>query len=443
MRNNPANEGNPVFSRKRLKVVCIIARYRAAPIALALALALVSSVPAQTWSVATPESVGMSPERLDRIAVAIDREIEQGKMPGGVLAITRHGKLVYHEAFGYQDRENGIPMPRDAIFSISSLTKPVVAVAALTLHEQGKLLLNESIASYIPELEDMQVAVNRNPSETEPARRQPTVEDLFLHTSGFTNEFVGSTELHSLYPPTHIWPDELTGDEFVDVLAQLPLHNQPGTTWDYSYGFDLLAVMIERLSGKSHAAYLEEEIFAPLGMTDTSFSIPANKASRHVKPLSHDPLTGEPQSTIDHSKRVFDCGQDCLTSTVLDYLAFAQMLMNRGEFNGQRILGPRTVDNMTADHAGPDVDLSILYDIAALPNDGYGFGLGVAVRRETGLGGTMASPGEYQWYGATGTLFRVDPAEGLVIVWMAHTPGEIRGVNRQLIPTLVYQALID
>ena len=441
MRKRPRIDDKPLITLKILRFVSKVTGYSG--ILFTLSLVFASGIKAQNWSSATPEAMGMSTERLDRITAAIDREIGQGRMPGGVLAIARHGKLIYHEAFGYQDKTNGIPMPKDAIFSISSLTKPVVAVAALTLHEQGKLLLNDSIATYIPELADMQVAVNRDPSETVPANRQPTVEDLFLHTSGFTNEFMGNTELHKLYPPTHIWPNELTGDEFVSTLALLPLHHQPGTTWDYSYGFDLLAVIIERLSGKSHAEYLEQEIFTPLGMKDTSFSIPAEKVSRHVKPLSHDPLTGEPQSVIDHANRVFDCGQDCLTSTVLDYLAFAQMLMNRGEFNGKRILGPRTVDHMTADHAGPEVDLSNMYDIAALPNDGYGFGLGVGVRREKGLGGTMASPGEYQWYGATGTLFRVDPAEGLVFVWMAHTPGEVRGVNRQLIPTLVYQALVD
>lgn len=397
---------------------------------------------AQPLPTATPESVGISSERLGRIKVAMDREVEKGNMPGGVLAIARHGKLAYYESFGYLDREAGIAMPKNAIFSISSLTKPVVAVAALQLHEQGLLLINQPVGSYIPELKDMRVAVNQDPSRTVEAKRQPTVEDLFLHTSGFTNAFMGDTPLHKAYP-NRDWYQSLTGDEFVAELAKLPLYHQPGTTWDYSHGFDLLAVMVERLSGKSHYAYLRDEIFKPLGMTETTFSIPKNKLKRHAKPLAKDPVSGTPQSPLDHSRNKFDCGQDCLASTALDYVAFAQMLLNKGELNGKRILGPKTVEYMTSDHAGPWIDLSGLYDIAALPNDGYGYGLGVAVRREQGLGGTMASPGEFQWYGATGTLFRVDPKEGLVIVFLANSPGEIRGINRQLVPTMVYQALIE
>jgi len=397
---------------------------------------------AETLPAASPESVGMSSERLDRIGDAIGREIEEGRMPGAVLAIARHGKLVYYEAFGFMDIAAGTPMQRDAIFSIASLTKPIVAVGALTLFEQGRLLMHEPIGVYVPELVKKTVAIDYDPFRTMPATRQPTVEDLFRHTSGFTNPSQGDTALHRLYPSGNR-ATQFTSAEYIDALAKVPLHHQPGTTWDYSLGFDILGVIIERISGQTHGEYLRENIFAPLSMNDTFFTIPRSKAGRHVKPLPKDPTTGEPQSQRDHSAVRFECGGGCLASTALDYLTFAQMLLNGGELNGQRILGPETVAYMTADHAGPDIDLTRLHNYPSLPDDGYGFGLGVSVRRGTGLGGTMAAPGEYHWYGATGTVFRVDPQQDLAIVFMAHTPGEIRRVNRQLIPTLVYQAIID
>jgi len=404
--------------------------------------ALVSSVQAQPLPTGTPESVGISSERLGRIRVAMDRYIEEDEMPGGVMAIARHGKLVYYESFGFLDKEAGIPMPRDAIFSIASLTKPIVAVAALTLFERGELLLNEPVGAYLPELNNMRVAIDHDPSRTTSARRQPTIQDLFRHTAGFTNSNQGSTALHQLYP-SGSWPTQLTSDDLVAELSKLPLHHQPGTTWDYGYGFDILGVIIERLSEKTHGEFLQEAIFEPLGMDDTSFRISANRASRYAAVLPTDPVTGQPQQQRDHSAFKIECGAGCLASTVLDYLAFAQMLLNGGELNGERILGPKTVEYMTSDHADPEIDLSRLHYYPSLADDGYGFGLGVAVRRGAGLGGTMGSPGEYHWYGASGTLFRVDPEQGLVIVFMAHTPGEIRRLNRQLIPALVYQALME
>ncbi|HEY5622261.1 MAG TPA: serine hydrolase domain-containing protein [Gammaproteobacteria bacterium] len=384
----------------------------------------------------------MSSERLSRVDDALNREIAEGRMPGGVLAVTRRGKLVYYEAFGYLDVEANIAMPRDAIFSIASMTKPIVAIAALTLYEQGRLLLQAPIGTYLPELRSRRVSVDHDPSRTVSARRQPTAQDLMRHTAGIGYAWLGDTPLHRLYPGRDSW-ERLTGSEFIAELGKLPLHHEPGTAWDYGYGLDVLAVIIERITGVPHGQYFAETIFEPLGMVDTAFTVPPEKASRHVKPLPVDPVSGQPQSQRDHSRYRFHCGSGCLVSTALDYLAFAQMLLDGGELNGKRVLGQRTVEYMTADHADPGIDMSRLYDYASIPDDGYGFGLGVAVRRDTGLGGSMGSPGEFHWYGATGTLFRVDPQEELVIVYMAHTPGEIRGSYRELIPALVYQAIDD
>ena len=248
---------------------------------LGVGLGMNTSGQAQPLPRAAPESVGISSDRLERIGVAMESLVDEGKMPGGVLAIARYGKLVYYEAFGYLDKEAGIPMPRDAIFSIASLTKPIVAVAALTLFERGQLLLDEPVGVYLPELRDMKVAVNYDPTDLVPAKRQPTVEDLFRHTSGFTNANQGTTALHQLYPGGD-WLERLTGDDLIAELSKLPLHHQPGTAWDYSFGFDILGVMIERISGKSHGEFLRETIFEPLGMSDTSFRLSAEKRARHV-----------------------------------------------------------------------------------------------------------------------------------------------------------------
>ena len=314
-------------------------------------------------------------------------------------------------------------MPKDAIFASASMTKPIVAVGALVLYEQGMLLMNEPIGTYLQEIEQMEVAVDGDPARREPARRQPTVENLMRHTSGFTSSSQGNGPLHRLYRSAR--SDNPTGAEFLARLADMPLHHQPGTTWDYSLGFDILGLALERLSGKSLGAYLHERVFEPLGMVDTYFTIPAGKAAQTAKPLPYDPVTGAPQVARDRTQpRRIDCGGGCLSSTASDYLAFAQILLNKGTLNGVRLLGTKTVEYMTADHTGSDVDLTRLHNFPVDHTYGHGFGLGVSVRRDTGLGGTMGSPGEFHWAGALGTTFCVDPQEELVIVFMAQTPGQ-------------------
>ena len=201
---------------------------------------------AQTLPVASPESVGMSSKRLGRIQEALQREIEEGRMPGAVLAIARQGKLAYYEAFGYLDKAAGLPMPKDAIFAIASMTKPVVSVGALMLFEEGRLLMDEPIATYLPELADRRVVVDRNdPSRTVAAIQQPTVQHLLQHTAGFTAAAGGDTALHRLYPyQGRDTPRTFTGTEFLARLSSLPLHYQPGTKWEYGFGFNIMGLAI-------------------------------------------------------------------------------------------------------------------------------------------------------------------------------------------------------
>lgn len=404
--------------------------------------ALAATVSAQSLPIASPELAGMSSERLERIESAIWLEIEQDRMPGAVVAISRHGKLVYYKAFGYLDKATGTPMSKDPIFPIASMTKPIFAAVAMSLQEEGRLLMNQPVAAYLPELGGRNVATDDQGLRTEPARRQPTIEDLMRHTSGFVTRGRGDSSLHERYPGALV-NGPLTEGDYLATLAELPLRYQPGTTFEYGPGFDILGLAMERITGRPISEILNQRLFAPLGMQDTAFTVTANKAGRQARPLATDPITGAAQHGRDQTKpRPIDCGGGCLASTVTDYLTFAQMLLNGGSLNGHRVLARNTVEYMTSDHAGPDIDLTRLYEMSSVLN-GYGFGLGVAVRRAVGLGGRPGSPGEYTWGGSQGTYFWVDPREELVVVYMAQTPGDIRRYFRQLFPALVYQAIVD
>jgi CubicO group peptidase (beta-lactamase class C family) len=398
---------------------------------------------------ARPESVGLSSERLDRIAQVIRADVERGRLPGAVVAVARKGRLVYYEAFGYLDKSANVPMPKDAIFSIASMTKPMAAVAALMLHEEGRLLVTAPVGNYLPQLAKMQVVVMRNDgsgnivAETLPARRGITSQDLMRHTAGLTYGNRGTTALHKAYPLSSNWSAaNLTGAEFLEKLSALPLHYHPGSVWDYSLGLDVLGLAVEAVSGQTLGQFLHQRLVKPLQMADTAFVVPPEKAKRFAKPLPNDPDTGKPQVIRDATKPTkFECGGGCAVSTASDYLRFSQMLLNRGRLGDVRILGGKTVDFMTANHLGPEVDVEKL---RTYPNiNGYGFGLSVAVRQHTGMAGMMGTPGDYNWGGANGTYFWVDPKEQLVVVFMAHTPGPIRLHTRQLITALVLQSLVD
>jgi CubicO group peptidase (beta-lactamase class C family) len=400
---------------------------------------------------ATPESVGMSSARLTRIATALKADIDAGRMPGAVIAVARKGKLVYYEAFGFLDETKGIPMPKDAIFSIASMTKPIVAAAALSLAEENRMLVHEPVGTYLPALKNMSVVKFRKDAsggdviDREPALRQPTIQDLMRHTAGFTYGNQGTTALHKAYPGgSGNAANSMSGAEFIDALAKLPLHYQPGTVWDYSYGLDILGLAIEQVTKQPLGRVFQERLFGPLGMTDTAFLVTPAKVSRLARALPTDPVTGQPQTMRDPTQPYrFECGGGCLTSTALDYLKFAQMLLGGGALDGTRVLGRKTVEYMTADHLGPDVDTRKLHAFPVEHIDGYGFGLGVAVRRVPGVAGIMGSPGDFRWSGAGGTLFWVDPKEELAVVYMAQTPGAIRAHYRQVIATLVQQAIVD
>lgn len=397
-----------------------------------------------------PASVGLSAERLARIAPAFKAEIEKGRIPGVVLAIARRGKLAYFEAIGAIDPATKAPMTTDALFSLASMTKPMVSVGIMMLHEEGKLFLNDPVGMYLPQLKDMKVAdvkTDANGKETigtRTAKRQPTIQDLLRHTSGLTYGGRGATAVHKLWPAgSGVAVTQFTGPELLEKIGSLPLLHDPGTVWDYSLSTDVLGLVIEAVSSKPLSAFLAERIWQPLGMDDTSFAVPEAKKARYARAFPNDPLSGKPQSVLHASDKPikFDCGGACAVATAGDYIRFSQMLLNGGVLDGKRILGKKTVDYMTSNHLGPEIANNVALTDAS--RQGYGFGLGFAVRLAPGIAGVSGTEGDYNWGGAYGTFFWNDPKEQLTVVFMSQGPGPIRTYYRKFVNTLVLQALVE
>ena len=397
---------------------------------------------------AKPEDVGFSAERLARIGTTLKADIEAGRIPGAVIAIARHGKLVMLDAYGWRDKAAGVAMTTDTIFNIASMTKPMTTVGALMLYEQGKILIDDPLSKYFPKFADMKVAArdaNGQPTtDTVPANRQITIQDLLRHTSGIVYGGRGATVVHKMYPggsgdASH----DYDGAAFLDKLSSLPLLYQPATVWDYGFGLDVTGLLIENLTKQSLGQYLKANLFTPLGMTDTGFSISADKASRYAKPLPADPDTGKPQARSPELTEPlkFECGGGCAASTASDYLRFATMLMNHGRFGEAHLLGRKTVEYMLSDQLGPNI--KNLIGNADPTRADFGFGLGLAVRTTPGVVRMMGSVGQFTWPGASGTDWWVDPKEDLVVVYLSAAPGPLRWHYRQEINALVYQAIVD
>jgi len=397
---------------------------------------------------AKPEDVGMSSERLARISATLKADIDAGRIPGAVIAIARHGKLVALDAYGWRDKAAGVAMTTDTIFNIASMTKPMTTVGALMLYEQGKILIDDPLSKYFPKFAQMRVAVrdaNGEPTvDTVPANRQITIQDLMRHTSGLIYGGRGSTLVHKMYPAgSGDASHDYDGAAFLDKLATLPLLYQPATTWDYGFGLDILGLTIEKISQQPLGQYLQASLFKPLGMTDTGFSISADKAARYAKPLPTDPDTGKAQARSPELTEPlkFECGGGCAASTASDYLRFATMLMNGGRSGESRLLGRKTVEYMLSDQLGSNI--KNLVGNADPTRADFGFGLGLAVRATPGVVRMMGSVGQFTWPGASGTDWWVDPKEELVVVYLSAAPGPIRWHYRQKINALVYQAIVE
>jgi CubicO group peptidase (beta-lactamase class C family) len=417
----------------------------------AVALLLGALIQLAAWAgplpEAKPEDVGMSAERLGRLAQTFQRAVDAKDLAGAVFMVARDGKLVYQGSVGMQDIGKGLPMRQDSIFRIYSMTKPIVSVAAMILVEEGRLGLHEQVATYLPEFKEMRVAVEgfdavtgAQTFYTVPAKRAMTVQDLLRHTSGLTyGVFLPKTsQLGNLYREAKLF-SATTLDEFSRSIAKLPLRYEPATTWEYGHSTDILGRVVEAASGQPLNAFVEQRILKPLKMVDTDWYVPAGKLDRFAQPIPGTEKNWAPEVLLDFTKpATFFAGGHGMVSTAADYLRFCQMLANGGELDGVRILGPRTVAYMASDHViGNGIARGTF-----LPGPGYGFGLGFGVRMAVGQSEWMGTPGEFYWGGYAGTAFFIDPKERLVSVMMSQAP-EKRQHYRNLYRATVYQAVIN
>jgi CubicO group peptidase (beta-lactamase class C family) len=401
-----------------------------------------------------PEEVGFSSERLKRLAAAFQTDVDKGRIPGAVVLIARNGEVAYLEAFGFQDRENKIPMRTDAIFRIASMSKPVTSVAIMMLVEEGKIQIGDPISIYLPELKGLQVGVEKinattgNPElSLEPVRREMTVQDLLRHTSGLTYSIFGKSLVKQAYTDAKIFDPNQTLAELVGKFSKLPLAHQPGTVWDYSMSTDVLGRVVEVVSGMPFDKFVAERIAKPLGLSDTGFYVPPEKLGRVALPQA-DPTTNQRPQLYQPN---WPSGGGGMVSTASDYVRFSQMLLNGGELDGVRLLSPRIVAFMTSDQLPPDIGYSAealqLFEptgLAPTPRLGQSFGLGFMVRTQEGRYPLPGSPGEFYWEGTWCTVFWVNPKEKLIAVLMMQTaPNAQLPHYRSLIRNLVYQALVN
>ena len=409
---------------------------------LACSLACSLAIAANPLPTATPAEAGFSPEGLNRINAFFEREIAAGRVPGAVIAIARDGKLVHYKAHGQLNQAQGTPMPLDAIFALASMTKIMTSVGALQLNEDGRLPLKSRLSDYYPGFGQMKVGVAQADGSLrlDPQVRPIFIHDLFRHTSGLTYGGRGDHPIAKLYPNGTLPALEGSTADFIERITKLPLAHQPGSAFEYSFSTDVLGAVVEKVSGQRLGGFLADKLWKPLGMVDTTFNVPADKRARLALPFPSNPLDGRPQSivVIDRQTRS-DCGGACAFGTVGDYLRFGQMLLNGGELDGQRLLSPKTVAHMTANHLGPEIRNFV--GVVEPHREGFGFGLGVAVRTTAGISAVPGNVGEFTWNGAYGTAFFADPKERLVVVVGTAAPGELRKYYREQVQALVYGSM--
>jgi CubicO group peptidase (beta-lactamase class C family) len=410
-----------------------------------LCLLAAAAAEAQTLPTAKPEDVGMSSERLARIAARLRTDAEKGVIPGSVLLVARHGKIAMFEASGVRDPQTKAPMTKDAIFRIYSMSKPITSVSAMLLFEEGKLTLDQPVSRYIPALGKLKVGVEKTDAagartlELVDSRRDMTIQDLLRQTSGLTYGFFGDTLVKKQYVAAKIWEDYPTNAELAERLGKLPLAYQPGTTWDYSHSTDVLGRVIEVVGGTTLYQFEKERLLDPLGMKDTMFYVTDQaRQARIAEPFADDRSIGVGAEFNDpRVPQKYESGGGGMVGTAMDYARFLQMLLNGGTLEGKRYLSPRTVAYMTADHMGSLITPGPLY----LPGAGFGFGLGFAVRKDAGVSPYAGSVGEYNWGGAGGTYFWADPKENMFVVFMMQSPKQ-RVPYRAVLKDMIYGAIV-
>ena len=424
-----------------MKILSTVLKIKSHFLTTLFCFAVVSTACAGPLPFAKPEDVGFSSTRLNRIDTILKADTSSGKLVGAVVMIARKGKIAYFKSFGMRDKAVSAPLKTDAIFRIYSMTKPFVSVATMILHEEGKLFLSDPISKYLPEYSEMKVGVVEVDKSTDNeilktvvAYEPITIQDLLRHTSGMTYGVFGWSLIKTEYLKAGINSPDQTLEEMSKKLAKIPLVNEPGTLWEYSRSTDILGRLVEVASGMTLDKYLEKKIFKPLGMRDSGFYVKKRNLNRIAEQSAKNPTL----LNITKPPKMLSGGGGGV-STASDYVRFCQMLLNGGQLEATRILSPKTVEYMTSDHLGP---LANRTDRWFLPGDGYGFGLGFAVRTKTGESTWPGTIGDYWWGGWAGTYFWIDPKEELIVVYMMQDPSS-RMYYRRLIRNLVYQAVIE
>ena len=407
------------------------------------------AAPAQELSVANPESVGLSAERLARIGAAVERSIDEKRIAGAVTLVARRGHIAWFKAQGMLDREAGKPMEPDALFRICSMSKPITSLAAMMLYEEGRFLLDDPVSKYIPEFKNPKVLVKPPSGQpyTIPASREITIRNLMTHTSGLTYHWNG--DVGQMYKDANVAHGLLQYDgtigDSVKHLAGMPLLFNPGDRFEYSLGVDVLGYLVEVLSGKPLDEFFRTRIFEPLGMKDTYFYPPEDKVNRLATaytwypekglsrfpdaPISEGAFTYTADYPYRGPKKLFAGGAG-LCSTAMDYARFCQMMLDGGKAGGARLISRKTVEQMTSDRLGK-----------IGPDQAFGLGFGV-----DGVKAPLAelgSPGQYNWGGFFYTAFVVDPKEQMITIFMAqlHPTGDL--TLDRLVHVLAYQAIVD
>ena len=394
-----------------------------------------------------PAGAHFNPQKLDTIGEFFRNEVTTGKISGAILLIQQHGKPVYHESFGVQDVVSKAPITDQTIFRLFSMTKAITSVVAMQLIDEGKLPLEDPVAKYIPSFSNVKVGVEKKADdgtktlELVPPNRPPTVLDLMRHTSGITYGFYGDSLVRKTYAAANLYAGDFDLAEFAERIAKLPLHNQPGSLWQYGHSTDVLARIMEIVSGKSLLEVEREKLLDPLGMRDTGFFVTdPGKQKLIAQPVPNDSDFRVGRENRPDVPKKWESASGGMVSTMSDFARFAQMLLDGGKFEGKTYLSPKTFELMTTDQVGPGSGVG--RDYFYFPGDGFGFGLGLAVRTDPGNAKPPppGSLGELKWDGASGCYFVIDRKQDMFFVLLEQTPTERQRIQRTT-KKLIYEAM--
>jgi CubicO group peptidase (beta-lactamase class C family) len=407
---------------------------------------------ARFHEVSRPEDVGLSSARLDRVRAWGERLVADGRLPGIMTLVARHGRVAHSHIAGKADIARGIPVAADTIYRVYSMTKPLTSVAVMMLYEEGRFQLDDPVARFLPCFADMRVYTGGSFGrfESVPAARDITIRDLLTHTAGLTYGFMESHAVDAMYRARGVdfQTSESSLADVVAIAGSLPLLSQPGAAWHYSIAADVLGHLVAVLSGQSFQAFLHDRVIAPLGMTDTAFHVPADKLPRFAANYSRGPdgrplLIDDPRDSIFRRERLIASGGGGLVSTAGDFLRFCQMMLNKGELDGVRLLGRKTVELMTMNHLNGDLAAMGQPRFSESSYYGIGFGLGFSVMLDPARAQILGSPGEFAWGGAASTAFWIDPVEDMIVILLTQLmPSSLYPIRREL-RVLTYQALVD